>query len=103
MTELAIRVENLGKKYYLGHMRGTSSLRDAINKAALLPITALRRRINGIKPTPVDNAFWALKDLSFSVDEGEVLGIVGKNGSGKSTLLKMLACITRPTTGRFEI
>jgi len=69
-------------------------------KTATAPI----RRLRAVgKPSPTDQSIWALKDVSFEVKEGEVLGVIGRNGSGKSTLLKVLSRITEPTAGRAEI
>jgi len=84
----AIVVEDLGKKYRLREGAASyGTLRDALGA-----------RLSG-QPAPTVSEFWALRDLSFTVGDGEVLGIVGRNGAGKSTLLKMLTRITRPTTG----
>jgi lipopolysaccharide transport system ATP-binding protein len=85
-----IKVENLSKLYHLGD-RAPDSMRDFL--AGLL-----RRGTNGKKTD-----LWALNGISFSVDEGETLGIIGRNGAGKSTLLKILSRITRPTKGFAEI
>lgn len=86
-----IEVENLGKCYRLGRV-GARSLRDELQN--------LRLRARGQLPKEDARDFWALKDVSFTVNEGEVLGIIGRNGAGKSTLLKLLSRITEPTTGR---
>jgi len=84
----AIRVENISKKYQIGKMI-SGSLRDY-----LYSLTLSGKRIED---------FWAIKDISFDLDYGEVLGIIGRNGSGKSTLLKILSKITYPSEGRFEM
>ncbi len=101
MSQLAIRVENLGKRYRIGarqerYKRFTETLMDTFSA----PIRRLR---NLGKPTPPEDIIWALKDVSFEVDRGEVLGIIGRNGAGKTTLLKVLSRITEPTEGRAEI
>jgi lipopolysaccharide transport system ATP-binding protein len=89
-----IRVEKIGKRYRVGAEAG-GMLRDRIAGALRNPVGALRRKRR--------ETFWALKDISFEVKEGEVLGLIGRNGAGKSTLLKVLARITKPTVGHAEI
>lgn len=89
MSRAVLKVENLGKKYLLG---GSHSL-----SIADLVRSAFRNN-----KTQAEE-FWALNDISFHVQAGETIGIIGKNGAGKSTLLKILSKITHPTTGRFEM
>jgi len=86
----AIEVKDISKRFYLGHKK-SGSIRDSIENA-----------LQNIFNTAHKEAFWALKDISFEVQKGEILGIVGKNGAGKSTLLKLLSRITYPTTGTFS-
>lgn len=97
---MVIRVENLGKRYRIGGPREAyGTLRDTIASAVQAPLRILsdRHRKDGA------GEFWALKEVSFSVEQGEVLGIIGPNGAGKSTLLKILARVTYPTEGRARI
>ena len=91
MSDIAIKVENLSKKYTIG-TKVSGSLRETI----VHKWNSLSNKTNSY-----NEEFWALKDISFEVKQGEVLGIIGKNGAGKSTLLKVLSRITEPTSGRF--
>ncbi len=101
MSDLAVRVEGLSKEYRLGGPRERySTLRDRLNKLASAPFRALRGRR---ERSEQDGLFWALKDVSFEVKRGEVVGIIGRNGAGKSTLLKILSRITEPTEGEVDI
>jgi lipopolysaccharide transport system ATP-binding protein len=93
-SDVAIRVEGVGKRYPLGERESYRALRDAIAGAITAPIDRLRHRR---EPRP---ELWALSDVSFELQRGEVLGLIGANGAGKSTLLKILSRITEPTTGR---
>jgi lipopolysaccharide transport system ATP-binding protein len=98
---VAIKVENLSKLYLLGSNRKPDHLRQAISDA----VSAAWRRLRTL-PVPEagpSNEFWALKKVSFDVEEHEIVGIIGRNGAGKSTLLKVLSKITEPTRGRVQI
>lgn len=102
MSDTVIRVENLGKKYIIGHQKKEqySTLRDVVAGGA----RSLGERLTGKNSAdPTREEFWALKDVSFEVKQGDRVGIIGRNGAGKSTLLKILSRITEPTTGRIEV
>lgn len=96
MSQTAIQVDNISKLYHLGK-KASGSLRETISNA----VTQRFSRKNSDQPDETE--FWALKDVSFTVNQGDVVGIIGKNGAGKSTLLKILSRITEPTTGRIQI
>jgi homopolymeric O-antigen transport system ATP-binding protein len=105
-SDLVLRVERLGKQYRIGQVRGTRTLRESVGEA----MNALTHRLGG-GPTAgagglerdEEASIWALRDVSFDVRAGEVLGIIGGNGAGKSTLLRILTRITEPTEGRAEV
>lgn len=103
MHNLAIRVENLGKQYRIGSApEKYRTLREGIVNVATWPIQRIRR---GLAPSGAEQAdtIWALRDISFTVEQGSVLGVIGRNGAGKSTLLKVLSRVTEPTEGEVEI
>ena len=97
MTDIAIRIENLSKMYRIGRAKQRhDTLRD-------LMVDTLRAPFRGRDGSPEEDTIWALKDVSFEVKRGEVVGIIGRNGAGKSTLLKILTRITEPTRGSFDL
>ena len=90
-----IHVEGLGKEYRRGALQQSELLRDQLGRVLKSPLSLLRR-------TKAET-FWALKNVTLDVLQGEVLGLIGRNGAGKTTLLKILSRITRPTSGWAEI
>lgn len=95
MSDIAISVENVSKLYHIGR-KASGSLRETISGR-------VDRLFHRHSDKPDETEFWALKDVSFEIKKGDIVGIIGKNGAGKSTLLKVLSRITEPTSGKIQI
>ena len=102
MSDIAIQVENIGKKYYIGRrQKAYRTLREALSDAFTAPFRRAKKLLHGqaTGAAELDEAIWALRNVSLEIKCGEVVGIIGRNGAGKSTFLKILSRITEPTEG----
>jgi len=101
MSDVAVRAENLSKLYRIGERDRYFTLRDTIMNFVRRPLARFSDNGNGVSSSSLaESTIWALKDVSFEVKRGEVVGIIGRNGAGKSTLLKVVSRILRPTAGQ---
>jgi len=115
MSETAIRVEGLGKCYRIGTRQPYYTLRESLTHGITAPfarfVNLLRSEnssnegmgLNGARNGAPDKYIWALRDVSFTIERGQIVGVIGRNGAGKSTLLKILTRITLPSEGEAEV
>jgi lipopolysaccharide transport system ATP-binding protein len=104
MSDTVVRIENLGKKYILSHQsEGYKTFRDTVANAAKSLVRTFKHSNDSKELNSNREEFWALKDVSFEIKQGEKVGIIGRNGAGKSTLLKVISRITEPTKGNIRI
>ncbi len=104
MEDIVIRVQHVGKRFHLDAPEGYSTLRDTFARGAADALRTLKSVFGASSPDKHEpRTLWALRDISFELQKGDVLGVIGANGAGKSTLLKILSRITSPTEGLIEI
>ena len=104
MSDVVLRSVGVGKQYRIGTHQKYKALRDTITDAIGFPLRRCRSLLSGHRyQHEITNLIWALKDVSFEIKQGEVVGVIGRNGAGKSTLLKVLSRITEPTEGHVDL
>ncbi len=105
MSDIALKVEGLSKQYHIGKQERYRALRDVLTESLYAPFKRVKGLLTGnaAAAANLNETIWALKDVSFEVKKGEVVGIIGRNGAGKSTLLKILSQITAPNEGRVKL
>src|SRR5215216_1525062 len=108
MSNIVIRARDVSKRYRIGEREQYGALRDTLSGWMSAPWRYLHSRSqdsnqSSSQRAQSDNTLWALRDISFDVERGEILGVIGRNGAGKSTLLKVLSRITKPTEGSIKL